>query len=397
MKILLFTDDHLSDKRGAEKYFFALKNILKKNTDLQIFSFGFGDKKQYGNDYIVLKETSSKFLKHFWRIFINPIKYLQIRRIIKQFAPDVIHIHNIKKYTPTLLLALRGYPTVQTVHDFGLICPTHWNVHQDLQPCINRFSLKCAFKHRRHYHYISFFILLCQFYRTKFLLKKYVKQFIVPSPCMEYYFNLNGYKNVALLPHFKNPSDENVNTSIAMPNAIFLFLGPLEQQKGVHILLDEFYQAFQKNNRIILKIAGTGVEESSLRKKVHAWGLENHVRFLGWVDQPDTLYKACTAVIFPSVGLEAFGLVITEAMCHAKPVIGSDRGPTQWLVEDEKTGILFNPLKPGDLAQAILRVAANPALAQRLGKNGCEKLRQFPEEQQILDKIVGIYSQLAVD
>lgn len=389
MKILLITDDHLSDKRGAEKCFFTLKNALKKNPELSIFSFGFGEKNKIGEDYIVFKQTSHKLLKHIWQLFINPVKYFQIRSLIKQFNPDVIHIHNIKKYTPTLLKALRGYPTVQTVHDFGLICPTHWNVHQDLRPCTNRFSLRCAFKHRRHYRWFSFVILLCEFYCNRVLLKKYVKKIIVPSPCLQEYFQLNGFNNVELLPHFKNTQSQPISKE--SNHTQFLFLGSLEQQKGVRVLIHEFHHAFKKNNHIYLKIAGTGIEEAYLKQKVQEWGLENHVQFLGWVEQPELLYKECTAVIFPSIGLEAFGLVITEAMSYARPVIGSNRGPTPWLVENDKTGLLFDPLTEGDLAKALLKIADNPELAKNLGQHGFEKLQAFPENHQLLDKIMGIY------
>src|SRR5689334_11479181 len=121
MKILLLTDHHSPQGGGAEKQFFALKELLKNQPDITVYSLGFGLKKAQGDDFIVLKETSSKMLRQLWRMFTNPVKYLQLRQCIKKINPDIIHLHNIKKYTPALLKAIKGYPAIQTVHDFSPI------------------------------------------------------------------------------------------------------------------------------------------------------------------------------------------------------------------------------------------------------------------------------------
>ncbi len=98
------------------------------------------------------------------------------------------------------------------------------------------------------------------------------------------------------------------------------------------------------------------------------------------------------AIIFSSVGLESFGLVITEAMSHGRAVIGSNRGPTAWLVEDQKTGLLFDPLKTGDLAEKILHLAANKNLAEEYGRASAEKMTGFMLNQEIIDKMLVLYA-----
>lgn len=394
MKILLITDNHSPLGGGAEKQFFTLKKLLKNHPDITVFSLGFGSKAMSGNDFIVLKETQSKALRQLWRMFVNPAKYWQLRRVIKKINPDVIHLHNIKKYTPALLKAVYGYPTLQTVHDFSPICPTQWNVHKDLQPCKAGFSLQCFWQHRRNYSFISYLALLFSFFRMRRLLKKSVGQFIAPSPFLADYLIKNNFQHVIYLPPFQDKVSSPQQKK--MPANHFLYLGQLEKQKGIDILLYEFYQATQKNSEISLTIAGSGSQAKALQEKVHEWHLENKVYFVGWHKNPIELYAACTAVLFPSIGLESFGLVMTEAMAQARPVIGSNRGPTSWLVEHEKTGLLFDPLQEGDLAAKILELSGDdPVLAQTLGKNAFEKLKDFPINAKILEQMIDIVGNLA--
>jgi glycosyltransferase involved in cell wall biosynthesis len=87
--------------------------------------------------------------------------------------------------------------------------------------------------------------------------------------------------------------------------------------------------------------------------------------------------------------------VITEAMSHARAVIGSNRGPTAWLVDDKKTGLLFDPLVEGDLAEKILLLAGNKELAQTYGLAGLEKVNTFLNNEDIIDKSLVIYSAVA--
>jgi glycosyltransferase involved in cell wall biosynthesis len=130
-----------------------------------------------------------------------------------------------------------------------------------------------------------------------------------------------------------------------------------------------------------------------LRQKIKTLELEENICFIGWTN-PDALYEECTAVIFPSIGLEAFGLVLTEAMNYGRAIIGSNRGPTAWLIEDGKTGLLYDPLKSGELAEKILQLADDKGSAEKYGRKGFEKLQTFMNNQQIIEKMIEIYHQV---
>jgi len=391
MKVLLITDNHSLHGGGAEKYFFALKRQLKLRSDIEVFSLGFGPKQVIGDDFVILRGSDSKIIRQWWNMFFHPIKYLQLRKWIKKINPDVIHLHNVRKYTISLLTAVRGYKVLQTVHDHGLVCPSMTNIHNNLEICPTGIRLSCLFQHQGQYSLPIYLGVLFSFWRMKRLLKKTVSQFIVPSPWLEHYLKLNHFNPVTYIPLFVHP-EKNFPEATPQPNH-FLYVGRLDKNKGAHILIDEFAQACQKNNKLILKIAGQGALENSLRKKVSELNLTENIYFLGWQSQTeiDALYQECCAVIFPNVGLEAFGLVMTEAMSHARPVIGSKRGTTAWIVDHQKTGLLVNILKRNELGSAILFLAENPALIEQYGQNARKKLFEFPSDQELIDKIMGLY------
>src|SRR5687768_4733870 len=127
MRILLITDNH-TPSGGAEHYFFDLKNRLKNLSGFEIFSLGFGPKEEKGADFLVLKSLNSNMSKFIWRILFHPFIYLKLRNYIRKIKPDVIHLHNTKQYTISLLKAIKPYPVVQTIHDYSYICPTAQNI-----------------------------------------------------------------------------------------------------------------------------------------------------------------------------------------------------------------------------------------------------------------------------
>src|SRR5690606_12272502 len=101
----------------------------------------------------------------------------------------------------------------------------------------------------------------------------------------------------------------------------------------------------------------------------------DRVRLCTGLDDADleATYQACDLVCLPSIDrAEAFGLVLLEAMRAARPVVAS-RVPGSGMSEvvvDGETGLQVPPDSPQALAQAILRLAGDPALRQRLGQAG---------------------------
>jgi glycosyltransferase involved in cell wall biosynthesis len=129
---------------------------------------------------------------------------------------------------------------------------------------------------------------------------------------------------------------------------------------------------------VTLTSVGDGEEIAICRAEAERLGLADRVRFLGRLPRPEieALYRDSDALVFPSFR-ESMGGVLYEAMRWGLPAITVDCGGPGWIV-DERSGIkvpLSSPeVMPGDLAGAIRRLAADPALRRRLGAGARAKL-----------------------
>ena len=116
-----------------------------------------------------------------------------------------------------------------------------------------------------------------------------------------------------------------------------------------------------------LVVAGSG----PLEREVAAWAAgRDDVRYVGLLDQAECrkAIARSVAVVAPSTWLEAFGLVVVEAMAAGVPAVAAGHGAFVELVEDGVTGLLHRPGEPASLASCIRRVAADPARNQEMGQ-----------------------------
>lgn len=174
----------------------------------------------------------------------------------------------------------------------------------------------------------------------------------------------------------------------------FIFLGRLVDWKGVDILIEAF-AILPPTQPVELLIVGDGPERPRLEALAAGLGLAGRVRFHGFVPQSECppLLAAADAMVLPSL-YECGGAVVLEAMAAGLPVIASDwGGPADYL--DSSCGILVEPRDRAAfraaLAEAMRRMAADPALRRRLGQAGREKaVREFDWEAKV-DAMLSIY------
>jgi glycosyltransferase involved in cell wall biosynthesis len=156
-----------------------------------------------------------------------------------------------------------------------------------------------------------------------------------------------------------------------------LFVGRLEREKGVDVLLDAWRKAGLDDNAT-LTFAGAG----PIRPQGQG------VRVLGQVERDalPALYASADALVLPSIRtatfLEPWGLVVNEAMHQGTPVIASDAvgAAAGGLVEDGRNGLVAPAGDPQALATRIRTLAVNPALTERLGAAARHDVMRFSEE-----------------
>ncbi len=150
-------------------------------------------------------------------------------------------------------------------------------------------------------------------------------------------------------------------------DTLFVFVGRLEHEKGVEVLLDAWRAAAPDDARLAL--AGSG----PLAAKTASQGPT--VRSLGYVAPPQlpALYAAADALVLPSVATATFkepwGLVVNEAMLQNTPVIASDAvgAAAAGLVADGRTGLVFPAADSAALGNRLRRMAANVEVRREMG------------------------------
>jgi len=128
--------------------------------------------------------------------------------------------------------------------------------------------------------------------------------------------------------------------------------------------------------RLRLLIGGSGVLRSELETQVKALGLDDYVRFLGFV--PETLlpdyYRAADLFVLPTAELEGFGLVTIEALASGTPVLGTSVGATDEILDKLDPSLLAAGTGAESLAASIAalyrRFMTDPAARVRLYTQG---------------------------
>ena len=201
-----------------------------------------------------------------------------------------------------------------------------------------------------------------------------------------------------VVPYGIVPDDYNVpgngflTKKCTVPGSVKLFFtGRLVYYKGVETLIKAMGFADSPECRCELFIAGTGVLEAELRAEARRLGKEDHIHFLGFLPEKELrqAYADCDIFILPSTEKsEAFGIVQLEAMACGKPVINTLL--PSGVPHVSLNGITGYTVPPGDyesLAGAIVRLAKNPGLREKMGKAGSERVSTVFREDRVIDTL----------
>ena len=164
-----------------------------------------------------------------------------------------------------------------------------------------------------------------------------------------------------------------------------LYAGRLTAEKGVDLLADAFLAARAADPRLHLVLAGGGPEEDALRVR-----LGEHATFLGWLGGSDLAeaYASADMFLFAS-RTDTFGQVLLEAQASGLPVVAVAEGGPLSLIDPGQTGLLA-PADTEALADAVLSLAADPLLRERLRRAALASIRTRSWEA-ALDRLASGY------
>ncbi|HEY3885903.1 MAG TPA: glycosyltransferase family 4 protein [Vicinamibacterales bacterium] len=165
---------------------------------------------------------------------------------------------------------------------------------------------------------------------------------------------------------------------------IGIFVGRLSREKGVVDLLQAWQRLGASRAHLVVvgpDMAGNAWDEGpAVRALAGGPDLAGRVTLAGSSDDPAPLYRGADFAVQPS-HWESFGLSAAEAMASGLPIVASAVGGLTDFIVDGTNGLLVPPRDPAALASAIERIAAQPALRERLGAAAAAAMRDFDEER----------------
>jgi len=360
MKVLL-VHDFYQTLGGEDAVALAEKQLLESRVDRLHF---YERRNIEINDYGLGKKIAFP---------IHTVYSLRTRRevkdIAKQFQPDFAYIHNVfPLISPSLYHTLHSLqiPMLQVLHDFRFFCPNGWFYTQG-QICercksgnyMNAIRYRCL---RDSYLLSGLYSLSLGANRAAGVLNK-----IDAIICLT---EFSRQKLIEIgLPegklHIKpNFIDSSVIRASPGRGKYVLYLGRLSAEKGLWTLV----RAFEQLSGINLKIMGGGPLEMSLRTYVEERGIKN-IDLLGFKQGAEKwqILEESLFVIVPSEWYETFCMSALEAFAAGKPVVASNLGSLPYVIEDGKSGILFEPGNVADLIDKVNHLVANPSDIAAMG------------------------------
>ena len=158
---------------------------------------------------------------------------------------------------------------------------------------------------------------------------------------------------------------------------VILFVGRLTAHKGVPTLIEA---AALTGDGTKYLLVGPGDFPSGWKRRMRQLGISDRFVIAGKVpeDELPSYYAACDLFVLPSVSrLEAFGLVLVEAMASGKPTVASDLPGVRDVIRPGKTGLLAEPYSSRDLAAKITSILSDEKAASEMGAAG----RKLAEER----------------
>jgi glycosyltransferase involved in cell wall biosynthesis len=207
------------------------------------------------------------------------------------------------------------------------------------------------------------------------------------------------------LERFKPSGDKaSIRARLDLPEDKFILftVRNLVPRMGLENLISALEIAQNGHKDLLLVIGGEGPLEPELKEQVRRCGVEELVRFAGYIPDEDlpSYYQMADLFILPTTELEGFGLVTVEALASGLPVLGTPVGGTKEILAKLGSDHLFDDSATQSIANGILNALNGWAKDRAIYENISQACRKVTEQHYSWDNHVGkledlFYSMLA--
>lgn len=359
MKILIASDLHWPAVNGVATFSRNLAQGLaaRGHEVLVIAPSQTGKKyKEIDGNYTIVRTVAIPF-PFYQNFMISLSPYREVKRIINEFEPDVIHIQMLLMIGQAVMKYgnKMGIPIVSTNHAMPENLMDNLKLLAPVARPIN-YMLK---RYGARFHSKADYVTL----PTKAAIEMFGSSVNkVSSP-------IEAVSNGIDLSRFKvgKPSDEIIKKfKIPTDIPVISYIGRLDAEKHLFVLLKAFEQILSKTKAHLL-IVGFGTDADNLKLLAYESGLSKHITFTGRVSDEEivALHKVGTVYCMPSPA-ELQSIATLEAMASGQPIVAVNAGALWELCQNERNGFLCNQDDDKQIAESLLQIITNPALRKKM-------------------------------
>lgn len=349
--VVYLNTGELLKSNGNDVSYFSIKNKLNYKTKFQ---------KYFVEGVDFLNISILKKVIYFFRFFYSTQSKENLNNLIKEYRPDIAHIHLYKGgLTPSILKVLKynKIPVIISLHDYGFLDPHNLLLDGNLnisEKCINGSVVNCILDKSNRNSYLLSLVSTLEylFHKIFFPFDKYFDTIVAVSKFSQHK-HLESNKFNWSIDHLYNfsPLLNNKENLINNKSKYLLYFGRLSKEKGIKTLIKAFEIL---PNTTDLFVVGTGELEHDLKKYIFEKKILN-VKLLGFKSglELNKLISNAKFVVVPSEWYENNPMTIIESYCFSVPVIGSRIGGIPEIIDEGNTGFTFTMGDVKDLSSIL--------------------------------------------
>ncbi len=372
LKVVMACDTFAPDINGAARFAERLAaGLVRHGHEVHIIAAStdssHGPRFEVHDGYrmMVHRMRSLRVPQHKTLRWIQPIGLTsQIRKILRDVKPDALHIQSHLLMGRFALQAAKGL-------DVKRIATNHI-----MPENLIKYSLLPKFMHKAAMNFA--------WADAGRILRKMDALTTPTRRAAELLENAAGVSGVLAISCGIDAARFANETPVNNKDPRFLFLGRLDDEKRIHILLQAVAKLTEYPN-VTVELVGDGGERGNLERLASELGISNRVIFTGHISDQELpkAYERCTAFVMPSIA-ELQSIATMEAMASGRPVIAADAMALPHLVHNGDNGYLFPADDSDALADRLRRIlTADQAELDRLSENSLHLIQSHDIERTI--------------
>lgn len=386
MKIIIASDLHYPTINGVATFSRNLaRGLAARGHEVLVIAPSQNGKKckEVDGNHVIVRTVSIPFpFYQNFRISLNPNR--EVRKIINDFDPDVIHIQMLMWIGQAAMKFgnKMGIPIVSTNHampenlmdNLRLLAPVSRPINYILKAYGARFHSKADF------------VTL----PTQSAIDMFGAETRITVP-------MEAVSNGIDLSRF-NPGKvhDEIYEKFNLPEKapIVSYIGRLDAEKHLPVLLNAFVRVKEALPDAYLLVVGDGTERLGLRALAHDLRIEDSVTFTGRVsdEELEQLHRVGTVFCMPSPA-ELQSIATLEAMASGQPVVAVDAGALKELCQDQRNGYLCEQDDVTMVADGLIAIASDPKLRKKMSKESLA-IAQTHDLETTLQRFEDIYTGL---